>query len=118
MTAGSLTGALGLVLIGYANNPVAYYAVWVILGAAMSMNLYDSAFATLGRIFGAAARRPITALTLAGGFASTVGWPSTHFLIEAVGWRASELMQPNPAAQGNSEAPSPLPETPAPTTEG
>jgi len=38
--------------------------------------------------------------------------------IEAVGWRASELMQPTPAAQGNSEAPSPLPEIPAPTTEG
>jgi MFS family permease len=91
MTVGSLTGALGLVLIGYADNPVAYYAVWVILGAAMSMNLYDAAFATLGRIFGAAARRPITALTLAGGFASTVGWPTTHFLIEAVGWRGTYL---------------------------
>ena len=31
------------------------------------------------------ARSPITVLTLAGGFASTVGWPSTHFLIGAVG---------------------------------
>jgi MFS family permease len=92
MTVGSLTGALGLVLIGYADNPIAYYAVWVILGAAMSMNLYDAAFATLGRIFGAAARRPITALTLAGGFASTVGWPTTHLLIETVGWRGTYLV--------------------------
>lgn len=92
MTIGSLTGALGLVLIGYADNPVAYYAVWVILGAAMSMNLYDAAFATLGRIFGAAARRPITALTLAGGFASTVGWPTTHLLIETAGWRGTYLV--------------------------
>ena len=92
MTVGSLTGASGLVLIGYADNPVAYYAVWIILGAAMSMNLYDAAFATLGRIFGAAARRPITALTLAGGFASTVGWPTTHLLIEIVGWRGAYLV--------------------------
>ena len=64
----------------------------MVLGVAMSANLYDSAFATLGRIFGAGARRPITALTLAGGFASTVSWPATHFLIEAVGWRGTYLV--------------------------
>lgn len=92
MTIGSLVGALGLVLIGYADNRLAYYAVWMVLGVAMSANLYDSAFATLGRIFGAAARRPITALTLAGGFASTAGWPATQFLIEAVGWRGTYLV--------------------------
>jgi len=92
MTIGSLIGALGLVLIGHADNPIAYYAVWMVLGIAMSANLYDSAFATLGRIFGAAARRPITALTLAGGFASTVSWPATYFLLEAVGWRGTYLV--------------------------
>ena len=92
MTVGSLIGAVGLALIGYASNPIAYYAVWMVLGVAMSANLYDSAFATLGRIFGAAARRPITALTLAGGFASTVSWPATHFLIEAVGWRGTYMV--------------------------
>lgn len=92
MTIGSLVGALGLVLIGYADNRIAYYAVWMVLGVAMSANLYDSAFATLGRIFGAGARRPITALTLAGGFASTAGWPATQFLIEAVGWRGTYLV--------------------------
>ena len=92
MTIGSLTAALGLVLIGHADNAVSYYAVWMVLGVAMAANLYDSAFATLGRIFGAGARRPITALTLAGGFASTVGWPATHFLLEAVGWRGTYLV--------------------------
>jgi len=91
MTVGSLVGALGLVLIVHAAHPVTYYAVWMVLGVAMAANLYDSAFATLGRIFGAAARRPITALTLAGGFASTVGWPATHFLIERVGWQGTYL---------------------------
>jgi MFS family permease len=92
MTVGSLIGALGLVLIGYAENRVAYLGVWMVLGVAMSANLYDSAFGTLGRIFGAGARRPITALTLAGGFASTVSWPATHFLLEAVGWRGTYLV--------------------------
>ena len=59
----------------YASHPVAYVAVWMLLGAAMAASLYDPAFATLGRIFGASARQPITVLTLAGGFASTVSWP-------------------------------------------
>lgn len=92
MTVGSLIGALGLMLIVKAAHPVAYYAVWMVLGVAMAANLYDSAFATLGRIFGAGARRPITALTLAGGFASTVSWPMTHLLIESVGWRGTYLV--------------------------
>jgi len=92
MTAGSLMGALGLVLIVHAAHPAAYLGAWMVLGAAMAASLYDSAFATLGRIFGAAARRPITALTLAGGFASTVGWPATHLLIEAAGWRGTYLV--------------------------
>jgi MFS family permease len=92
MGIGSLIGAAGLALITFASHPLAYMAVWVVLGVAMAANLYDSAFATLGRIFGAGARRPITALTLAGGFASTVSWPVTHFLIEGVGWQRTYLI--------------------------
>ena len=55
MSAGSLLGALGLLLIVLADHPVAYLAVWMLLGVAIAASLYDPAFATLGRIFGAAA---------------------------------------------------------------
>ena len=89
MTAGSLLAALGLVVLVMAGHAVVYLAAWMLLGVAAAASLYDSAFATLGRIFGAAARRPITVLTLAGGFASTVSWPVTYLLIEAVGWRGT-----------------------------
>lgn len=92
MPGGSLIGAAGLVGLVYATHPAAYFACWILLGLAMSASLYDPAFATLGRVFGAAARRPITALTLAGGFASTVSWPTTHLLIDAVGWRGTYLV--------------------------
>jgi MFS family permease len=92
MTVGSLIGALGLVLIGYAADRVSYLAVWMVLGVGMAANLYDSAFATLGRIFGSGARAPITALTLAGGFASTVSWPATHFLLQSLDWRGTYLV--------------------------
>jgi hypothetical protein len=92
MPVGSLLGALGLLGLAYAEHWLIYLAVWVLLGVATAASLYDPAFATLGRIFGAAARRPITALTLAGGFASTVSWPATHLLIDLWGVRGTYLV--------------------------
>jgi MFS family permease len=92
MTAGSLAGAAGLVALVLAAHPLAYLAAWMLIGAAMAASLYDPAFATLGGIFGAAARRPITVLTFMGGLASTASWPATHVLIEAYGWRGTYLV--------------------------
>jgi MFS family permease len=92
MTLGALTGCAGLFSIVYAPNSAAYYAAWMLVGLAMAASLYDAAFATLGRIFGMGARRPITALTLIGGFASTVSWPVTLLLIEQGGWRGCYLI--------------------------
>jgi hypothetical protein len=92
MTAGALVAALGLFGLSQARDPATYLAVWAVLGAGLGGSLYDPAFASLGRIFGAAARRPITILTLAGGFASTAGWPTTHVLLGAVGWRGTYIV--------------------------
>ncbi len=92
MPCGSLIGAAGLAGLVYAPNALVYYAVWMVLGVAMAAALYDPAFATLGRIFGKGARAPITALTLAGGFASTVSWPTTQILIDTIGWRGAYLV--------------------------
>jgi len=92
MMSGSLLGSAGLVGLVLVDRPAAYIAVWVALGVALAASLYDAAFASLGRIFGLHARGPITALTLAGGFASTVSWPTTHVLIAAVGWRGTYLV--------------------------
>jgi len=91
MSLGALAGALGLVLLTVADQRPAYLACWLLIGVAMSSTLYDPAFATLTRIFGASARRQITFVTFAGGFASTVGWPATHFLLEHLGWRGTYL---------------------------
>jgi hypothetical protein len=92
MTAGSLTGAAGLVALVLAPNRIAYLAAWVVIGAAMAASLYDPAFASLGRIFGAAARRPITVLTFIGGLASTASWPATRLLLDQHGWRGTYLV--------------------------
>lgn len=79
--------AAGLALLGWATNLTWLTAAWLLLGIGMGMGLYDSAFATLGRIYGSSARRAITGITLLAGFASTVGWPLSAWGLETIGWR-------------------------------
>ena len=83
--------AVGLAVLGLAPNLPAYLAAWLLIGLGMGTGLYDPAFAALGRLYGAEARPAITTLTLWGGFASTVGWPLSAFLVERVGWRGTCL---------------------------
>lgn len=92
MTAGSLAGAVLLALLSRVESVVALYAVWAGLGAVMAATLYDPAFAVITRLFSTDYRRAITALTLFGGFASTVFWPLTQFLIAEIGWRQALLV--------------------------
>ncbi len=92
MTVGSLIGAAGLVALVHAGSMPTYLAAWVVIGVAMAASLYDPAFASLGRIFGAGARRPITMLTFIGGLASTASWPATRVLLDAHGWRGTYLI--------------------------
>jgi predicted MFS family arabinose efflux permease len=87
LAASTLLFAAGLCIIGLAPALWVYLAGWIAVGAAMGTGLYDAAFAALGRRYGTAARGPITALTLFGGFASTVFWPLGAFLAATVGWR-------------------------------
>ncbi len=87
----NVTFAAGLVLLALAKGPVMLGLAWLALGLGMGMGLYDAAFATLGRIYGKDARKPITGITLIAGFASTVGWPLTAWGIATIGWRETCL---------------------------
>ena len=89
LLASSLFYAAGLIGIGLAPVLPVYLAAWVLLGIGMGTGLYDAVFAALGRMYGSEARTPITNLTLFGGFASTVCWPLSAFMIEHAGWRAA-----------------------------
>ncbi len=65
-----------------------FYAVFAGIGCLQAATLYEPAFAVVARRFGAAgARRGITAVTLWGGFASTVFIPLVQLLIDHIGWR-------------------------------
>lgn len=83
--------AAGLAVIGLAPNLPVFLTGWLVIGLGMGCGLYDPAFATLGRLYGAEARPAITTLTLWGGFASTVCWPLSAFLVEQIGWRGACL---------------------------
>jgi MFS family permease len=89
LAAGSCVGALAMALLALAQGPVTLTAGWLVAGVAMSLTLYDPAFAVLHVISGARYRRAVTTLTLYGGFASTVFWPLSLWLQEGFGWRAT-----------------------------
>jgi predicted MFS family arabinose efflux permease len=84
---GSVLGALATLLLATAQGPSTMLIGWLVAGVAMSASLYDPAFATLHQISGTSYRRAVTALTLFGGFASTVFWPLSQFLLDEIGWR-------------------------------
>jgi MFS family permease len=83
----NLVFAGGLTLLGFATSIPLLVIAWLVLGIGMGAGLYDAAFAALGRIYGDAARRSITGITLIAGFASTIGWPLSAWGLETIGWR-------------------------------
>jgi len=89
---GSLAAAALLAALSQAASLPVFYALWVGLGIAMATVLYEPAFTVIAASFGVHARKGITTLTLAGGFASTVFWPLTQFLITSLGWRNALLV--------------------------
>ncbi len=83
--------AAGLALLASAHGPVGLFAAWLVLGIGMGAGLYEAGFAALVRLYGTAARSPITGITLIAGFASTVGWPLSTWLEVRFGWRGACL---------------------------
>ncbi len=92
LLASSLFYAAGLAGVGLAPNLTLYLLAWALIGIGMGTGLYDAVFAALGRLYGSEARGPITNLTLFGGFASTVCWPLSAFMIDHAGWRIACLI--------------------------
>ena len=89
MATGSALSALGCAGLALAHGPLAYYAAWICLGAAMRCTLYDAAFAALARLGGVEAKRAMSQITLLGGLGSTTFWPIGHLLAERLGWRGA-----------------------------
>lgn len=81
--------ATGLILLALAQGPVGMAVGVLTLGLGMGGGLYGTAFAVLVDLYGDAARRPITAVSLLGALGGGLGWPITLVLIQAFSWRGA-----------------------------
>ena len=89
----SLLAAVLLVLWSQIDSLLGFYLLIAGIGALQAAALYEPAFAVITRRVGAGkARRGITAITLWGGFASTVFIPLVQLLLDNWGWRNALLV--------------------------
>lgn len=89
MAGGSLLATLALLIWSQVDAGWLLPPLFIMIGLAQAMTLYEPGFAVVSRRFGPQARRGITVLTLWGGFASTVFVPLTQFLLDRLGWRGT-----------------------------
>jgi predicted MFS family arabinose efflux permease len=93
MTGGSLLATVLVVAWSRVENLVQLYAVLVGIGVTSGMVLYDAAFAVVVAWFDPATRaRAILAVTVVGGFSSTIFMPLTGTFVDAYGWRTALLI--------------------------
>jgi len=93
MAGASLLAALLLALWSQVDSLLGFYLLIAGIGALQAAALYEPAFAVIARRVGAGrARSEITAITLWGGFASTLFIPLVQFLLDHLGWRDALLV--------------------------
>ena len=89
LAGGSALGGIGFLLWSQVTAPWMLYAIWCVLGVAMGMTLYEPAFAVLTRRYPTRFRDGITTVTLVGGFATTLSFPATTWLLQGFDWRTA-----------------------------
>jgi MFS family permease len=87
MTAGSVVATLMVLAWSRVESAAALYGVFAVLGAAMAAVTYGPAFTVLTKWFTERRTAALTALTVAGAFASLIFSPLTEALASALGWR-------------------------------
>ncbi|MEO3869770.1 MFS transporter [Nonomuraea sp. B12E4] len=90
MAAGSGLGMLAVLAWSRVESLSQLYGVFVAVGVASAMALYEPAFAVIISWFGGHEQRranALLALTIVAGFASTIFLPLTGLLVERYGWR-------------------------------
>ncbi|GIH79092.1 MFS transporter [Planobispora longispora] len=90
MTAGAVLGVAAVLAWSQVTSLVQLYAVLVLVGLASAMVLYEAAFAVVVAVSAPARRsRALLVITIVAGFASSVFFPLTGFLVAAFGWRTA-----------------------------
>jgi len=119
MSLGALAAALLLLAWSLVRDPLAYLAIWALIGIAQAACLWNTAMAVVVAL-ARDATRTITAITFITGFTGTLFLPLTEGLIGLFGWRGA--LQALAALQGCAAllsaamlraAPSPAPAAPS-----
>lgn len=93
MAGGSVLAGLLFLLWSQVESLPVFYLAFAGLGTLQAATLYEAAFAVVARRTGAgAARAGITAVSLWGGFASTVFIPFVELLMSSLGWRGALMV--------------------------
>jgi MFS family permease len=93
MTTGSLIGSAAVVAWSQVQNTAQLYAVFVLIGVASAMVLYEPAFAVIVAVSEPVRRtRALLGVTLVAGFASSIFIPLTGQLVDAYGWRRALIV--------------------------
>ena len=87
MSLGTVLAAAALWLLSLAEGFLSFYAALILLETVATLVLYDAAFTALTQAHATGARRAISKLTLIGGFASTLFWPLTTWMVQSFDWR-------------------------------
>ncbi|WP_194291397.1 MFS transporter [Cumulibacter manganitolerans] len=92
MVGGALGTIPGILLVATAHSYLQLVAGWLVLGLAMPTLFYQAAFTACSGWLGERRVRGLTAVTLAGGVASTVFAPLTSALLGVFHWRTTWLI--------------------------
>jgi len=89
MTIGACAAVLLTLGWSRVQNLTTFYIVWIGIGAAMALVLYEPAFAVVATWFRQKRGQALTILTFIAGFASVIFIPLAEFLIRLQGWRGA-----------------------------
>lgn len=93
MTVGSILGVTAVLGWSQVQNAGQLYAVFVVIGVASAMVLYEPAFAVIVAVTSPAHRaRALLGITLVAGFASSIFIPLTGQLVARLEWRSALLV--------------------------
>lgn len=92
MVAGSLGSSAFLALMSLVPGPIAFAVFLFLAQISSTAVLYEAAFTVATAYVPDYSRRTITIITLIAGFASTIFWPLTLWLINTMDWRGIFLI--------------------------
>ena len=91
LSATNIWFAFSLIFLSQTHHIILFFLGWIFMSLSMGAGLYDMAFASVVRSRGQTSQSIIVGITLIAGFASTIGWPITHYFLTTFSWRIALL---------------------------